>query len=205
MRDPVTPETRPIEGATMKLTVLVSGAFSAALKQLKPVYERQSGAVIHSTLSPSMGDSPDAIPAAWARRVGRRRHHGRARSAQVGGCRQGRRGKRRRTRPSVDRDGGARRCGSAGDRLRGRARKGAIECNVDRRLGKCERNLYSWRSAEAPRARRRHRPEDEGRHRTVDRSGVAAGDFEIGVQQYAELVPSPASTLWACCRRASSR
>lgn len=46
----------------MKLTVLVSGAFSAALRQVKPVYERRTGHVIASALAPSMGDSPDAVP-----------------------------------------------------------------------------------------------------------------------------------------------
>lgn len=46
----------------MQIKVLVSGAFSATLKDLTPDLEQATGHTLMATLAPSMGNSPDTIP-----------------------------------------------------------------------------------------------------------------------------------------------
>ncbi|ELY2498126.1 substrate-binding domain-containing protein [Cronobacter muytjensii] len=49
------------------LTVMISGGFKAALEQLRPVYEKQSGNHLIVIPGPSMGKTPQAIPNRLAR------------------------------------------------------------------------------------------------------------------------------------------
>ena len=46
-----------------EIQVITSGAFSAAFKELVPVYEKKSGNTVKMSFGASMGDAPDAIPA----------------------------------------------------------------------------------------------------------------------------------------------
>ncbi|HCC0174308.1 TPA: substrate-binding domain-containing protein [Cronobacter sakazakii] len=50
-----------------EITVMISGGFKAALEQLRPVYETQSGNQIVIVPGPSMGKTPQAIPNRLAR------------------------------------------------------------------------------------------------------------------------------------------
>ncbi|WP_038859222.1 substrate-binding domain-containing protein, partial [Cronobacter sakazakii] len=50
-----------------EITVMISGGFKAALEQLRPVYETQSGTQIVIVPGPSMGKTPQAIPNRLAR------------------------------------------------------------------------------------------------------------------------------------------
>ncbi|EJK9929044.1 substrate-binding domain-containing protein [Cronobacter sakazakii] len=50
-----------------EITVMISGGFKAALEQLRPVYEKQSGNRIAIVPGPSMGKTPQAIPNRLAR------------------------------------------------------------------------------------------------------------------------------------------
>lgn len=49
------------------VTVMISGGFKAALEKLAPEYEAQSGDKIILVSGPSMGKTPQAIPARLAR------------------------------------------------------------------------------------------------------------------------------------------
>lgn len=55
----------PVQAAD--ITVMTSGAFTAALKDLAPVYEKQSGNHLTLVFGPSMGVAPTAIPVRLAR------------------------------------------------------------------------------------------------------------------------------------------
>jgi molybdate transport system substrate-binding protein len=55
----------PVQAAD--LTVMTSGGFTAALKQLAPAYERETGNHLTLVFGPSMGVDPTAIPARLAR------------------------------------------------------------------------------------------------------------------------------------------
>ena len=46
-----------------EIQVITSGAFSAAFKELVPIYEKKSGNTVKMSFGASMGDAPDAIPA----------------------------------------------------------------------------------------------------------------------------------------------
>ena len=50
------------------VTVMISGGFKAALEKLTPQYEAQSGDRLIVISGPSMGKTPQAIPARWAMR-----------------------------------------------------------------------------------------------------------------------------------------
>ena len=50
-----------------ELTVMISGGFKAAWEQLSPRYAAQEGETIHTVSGPSMGNTPQAIPARLAR------------------------------------------------------------------------------------------------------------------------------------------
>jgi len=50
-----------------QLTVVSSGGFAAALKLLVPAYTQQSGDVVALAWGPSMGDTPNTVPARLAR------------------------------------------------------------------------------------------------------------------------------------------
>ncbi|MGJ7547392.1 substrate-binding domain-containing protein [Pseudomonas alloputida] len=50
-----------------ELTVMTSGGFTAAYKQLAPQYAAQSGDTLVTVLGPSMGKAPEAIPNRLAR------------------------------------------------------------------------------------------------------------------------------------------
>ncbi len=50
-----------------ELTVMTSGGFTAAYKQLAPKYAAQSGDTLVTVLGPSMGKAPEAIPNRLAR------------------------------------------------------------------------------------------------------------------------------------------
>ncbi len=50
-----------------EITVMISGGFKAALEQLRPAYETQSGNQIVIVPGPSMGKTPQAIPNRLAR------------------------------------------------------------------------------------------------------------------------------------------
>ncbi|EPP6261008.1 substrate-binding domain-containing protein [Cronobacter sakazakii] len=50
-----------------EITVMISGGFKAALEQLRPGYEKQSGNQIAIVPGPSMGKTPQAIPNRLAR------------------------------------------------------------------------------------------------------------------------------------------
>mgnify|MGYP001167343212 CR=1 FL=1 len=50
-----------------ELTVMISGGFKAAWEQLSPRYAAQEGEAIHTVSGPSMGNTPQAIPARLAR------------------------------------------------------------------------------------------------------------------------------------------
>lgn len=50
-----------------EITVMISGGFKAALEQLRPGYEKQSGNQIVIVPGPSMGKTPQAIPNRLAR------------------------------------------------------------------------------------------------------------------------------------------
>jgi molybdate transport system substrate-binding protein len=45
-----------------EITVMSSGGFTAALKQLAPQFEQETGHHVHIVLGPSMGTAPEAIP-----------------------------------------------------------------------------------------------------------------------------------------------
>lgn len=53
--------------AAAEIKVMSSGGFTAALRQLIPQFERQSGHTISLALGASMGNAPDAIPNRLAR------------------------------------------------------------------------------------------------------------------------------------------
>src|ERR1700760_152362 len=55
----------PVQAAD--LTVMTSGAFTAAMQQLAPIYEKESGNHLTIVLGPSMGVAPTAIPVRLAR------------------------------------------------------------------------------------------------------------------------------------------
>lgn len=55
-------------GAPVELHVLTSGGFTAAFEALSQEYEAQSGDEIMTAYGPSMGDTPNALPARLARR-----------------------------------------------------------------------------------------------------------------------------------------
>ncbi|QDE47758.1 ABC transporter substrate-binding protein [Enterobacter hormaechei] len=53
--------------AAQDVTVMISGGFKAALEKLTPQYEAQSGDRLIVISGPSMGKTPQAIPAQLAR------------------------------------------------------------------------------------------------------------------------------------------
>lgn len=55
----------PVQAAD--LTVMTSGAFTAAMQQLAPAYEKETGNHLTIVLGPSMGVAPTAIPVRLAR------------------------------------------------------------------------------------------------------------------------------------------
>ncbi len=50
-----------------EIQVITSGAFSAAFKELVPIYEKKSGHTVKISFGASMGSAPDAIPARLTR------------------------------------------------------------------------------------------------------------------------------------------
>ncbi len=50
-----------------EIQVITSGAFSAAFRELVPIYEKRSGHTVKMSFGASMGTAPDAIPARLAR------------------------------------------------------------------------------------------------------------------------------------------
>ena len=57
----------PAAGRAADLVVLSSGGFLSTLQALVPVYEKQTGDHVSFTFGPSMGTTPEAIPARLAR------------------------------------------------------------------------------------------------------------------------------------------
>src|SRR5580704_6858069 len=50
-------------GQSAVVTVVSSGGFAAAYKALAPVFERTTGNTLVTSWGPSMGNTPDAVPA----------------------------------------------------------------------------------------------------------------------------------------------
>jgi molybdate transport system substrate-binding protein len=61
------PATDSDKGNATQLVVLISGVFHAAYMHVLPDFERETGFVVRSELSPSLGDSPQSVANRLAR------------------------------------------------------------------------------------------------------------------------------------------
>ena len=161
--------------------VMISAGFFGVYSELGPAFERASGHRLVTTRGPSMGDSPEAIPARLARgetadvvildggaadELGRNRICARRQQGRAGAL--------------AHRDGGARRSRKAGHRQRGRAAQHAACREVHRVLGQRQRHLsvdQAVRASSASPMRSRARAErcaDRRRASRLPRSSRAA-------------------------------